>query len=191
MSDLLKYHERARLIFGSSAINGGTQLLVMLCLSDYSDGGIRAVWPSVPTIALRCNVSDRTVRRALRGLQESGILEAEERRGTSTRYLISWPHLSLVGLSISPEGEGESSPGQNGKGADSLTPDTVSGVAMSTLDKTSGRSGHNDRGTPDTVSGSPVILAADRFINGRDDRNNEACARSDGSSLSFLDQVIS
>ena len=105
MSDLLKYHERARLIFGSSAINGGTQLLVMLCLSDYSDGGIRAVWPSVPTIALRCNVSDRTVRRALRGLQESGILEAEERRGTSTRYLISWPHLSLVGLSISPEGQ--------------------------------------------------------------------------------------
>ncbi len=52
--------------------------LILMALSDAADDdGI--CWPSVSTIAKRCNVSTRTVRRGLQSLIETGLLMSEPR----------------------------------------------------------------------------------------------------------------
>jgi DNA-binding transcriptional ArsR family regulator len=67
-----------------------TLKLVLMALADSADDqGV--CWPSVSTLAKKCSVSTRTVRRSLRVLMDSGMLIAEARRrgdgsSTSNRY---------------------------------------------------------------------------------------------------------
>lgn len=67
-----------------------TLKLVLMALADAADDqGV--CWPSVSTLAKKCSVSTRTVRRSLRVLMDSGTLIAEARRrgdgsSTSNRY---------------------------------------------------------------------------------------------------------
>lgn len=52
--------------------------LVLMALADAADeSGI--CWPSVSTVALKCNVSARTVRRSMQVLSADGLLVSEQR----------------------------------------------------------------------------------------------------------------
>lgn len=70
-----------------------TQKFVLLTLVDMADDD-GLCWPSVATIAKRCAVSTRTVRRALRDLIKANVVQCELRlRGdgstTSNRYVLN------------------------------------------------------------------------------------------------------
>ena len=90
-----------------------TLKLVLMALADSADDqGV--CWPSVSTLAKKCSVSTRTVRRSLRGLMDSGMLIAEARRrgdgsSTSNRYRL----LIAGGDNMSPPRDaGVTRPGQ-------------------------------------------------------------------------------
>jgi len=52
--------------------------LVLMALADAADD-CGVCWPSVSTLAAKCNVSGRTVRRVLQTLTTRGLLFAEHR----------------------------------------------------------------------------------------------------------------
>ena len=90
-----------------------TLKLVLMALADSADDqGV--CWPSVSTLAKKCSVSTRTVRRSLRVLMDSGMLIAEARRrgdgsSTSNRYRL----LIAGGDNMSPPRDaGVTRPGQ-------------------------------------------------------------------------------
>lgn len=58
----------------------GNELLVLLSLADWAnDGGF--CWPSVPSIAAKCRLSDRGVRKIISRLCENGLVTRHCRRG--------------------------------------------------------------------------------------------------------------
>jgi hypothetical protein len=79
--------------------------LVLIALADYAhDDGTNA-FPSVPTLARKARVDDRTVQRALRELEEAGELEQAGR----TRSGVTIWRLKPGGGNLSPEGLGNGS----------------------------------------------------------------------------------
>lgn len=105
--------------------------LILMALSDAADDdGI--CWPSVSTIATKCNVSTRTVRRGLQSLIETGLLMSEPRyrndgSNSSNRY-----RLQLGGgdkLSPTPD-SGVRPPGHvcQGPPDNRVTPGTTTGI---------------------------------------------------------------
>jgi len=63
-----------------SSRHGGTELLMMLAIADHADA--RGVaWPSVPTLAKRCRMSDRNANHLLAKLAVSGELEIQRNAG--------------------------------------------------------------------------------------------------------------
>ena len=58
----------------------GAPLLVLLALADYAnESGV--CWPSIMTLALKSRVSERQVRRILRGLERNGEIEVDVNGG--------------------------------------------------------------------------------------------------------------
>lgn len=53
---------------------GGSQLLVLLALADNADDDRRYAWPSVTTLARKTRLSERSVQRALRDLEDAQII---------------------------------------------------------------------------------------------------------------------
>jgi hypothetical protein len=101
-----------------------------MALADAADDhGV--CWPSVSTLARKCSVSTRTVRRSLRVLIDSGMLIAEARRrhdgsSTSNRYRL----LIAGGDNLSaPRDTVVTRPGQVCQGAPDVpvTPGTTAG----------------------------------------------------------------
>lgn len=90
-----------------------TEKMVLLCLCDFASDGGGNCWPSVGTLAARCSTSGRTVQRAIRSLEARGILDTNQRMGTSSTYRITLRH------SVTPD---KMSPLTN----TTQTPDTVS-----------------------------------------------------------------
>lgn len=110
-----------------------TLKLVLMALSDAADDqGV--CWPSVATLAKKCSVSTRTVRRSLRVLTDSGMLIAEARRrgdgsSTSNRYRL----LIAGGDNLSPPRDaGDTRPGQGCQGAPDVpvTPGTTNRIVI-------------------------------------------------------------
>lgn len=66
-----------------------TEKMVLLCLCDFASDGGGNCWPSVNTMAARCSTSGRTVQRAIRSLETRGILDTNQRMGTSSTYRIT------------------------------------------------------------------------------------------------------
>ena len=66
--------------------------LVLLALADQANDEGTHCWPSVATISKRSGQNERTVRRALRSLEGKGHLTCNERRGTSTNYVVHPGH---------------------------------------------------------------------------------------------------
>lgn len=65
-----------------------TAKAVLISLADNAnDHG--ECWPSIPTICLRTCFSERAVHRAIRWLEQSGVLTADRENGRHTRYLIT------------------------------------------------------------------------------------------------------
>lgn len=60
---------------------GGTDRLVLLAIADAADDRGLNAWPSVATIASKCNVSSRTVQRAIYALEELGELRVVKQAG--------------------------------------------------------------------------------------------------------------
>lgn len=64
------------------------QKAVLISIADNAnDDGVG--WPSVPYIAMRTCLSDRSVQNAIRWLISAGILSAQERNGRSTVYTVT------------------------------------------------------------------------------------------------------
>lgn len=66
-----------------------TEKMVLLCLCDYADENGRSCYPAISTLAKRTSKNARTVQRALRWLENSGICNSRGRAGTSTDYTIN------------------------------------------------------------------------------------------------------
>tara|TARA_Y100000004_G_scaffold60201_1_gene67200 strand:- start:1101 stop:1703 length:603 start_codon:yes stop_codon:yes gene_type:complete len=65
-----------------------TTKLILFILSNYADEN-QSCYPSEKHIAKLAGVSDRTVRRSLRYLEDFGLLRIEHQQGTSNRYYLS------------------------------------------------------------------------------------------------------
>jgi len=60
---------------------GGTDRLVLLAIADSADHDGTNAWPSVATIARKCQVSERTVQRSIRSLVDLGELRVQAQAG--------------------------------------------------------------------------------------------------------------
>ena len=65
-----------------------TTKLILFILSNYADER-QSCYPSEKHIAKLAGVSDRTVRRSLRYLEDFGLLRIQHQSGTSNRYFLS------------------------------------------------------------------------------------------------------
>jgi DNA-binding MarR family transcriptional regulator len=63
---------------------GGSQLLVLLALADNADEDRRYAWPSVATLSRKTLLSERSVQRALRDLENDGIIRTVRPGGRVT-----------------------------------------------------------------------------------------------------------
>jgi len=67
-----------------------TEKLVALAIADNAnDAGV--CWPSVPTIARKCDLTEQGVQNRLKSLQKSGWLKVERKPGQSNTYTIHPP----------------------------------------------------------------------------------------------------
>lgn len=71
--------------FAESQAMGG-DFLVLLALADYANEDGLA-WPSVPTLAKKARLSERSVRRALRALESLGEIEVKQYAGVNGTHL--------------------------------------------------------------------------------------------------------
>jgi Helix-turn-helix domain len=68
----------------------GNALRLWCILWVYSGNGTHAAWPSHETLAGDLGVSDRTIRRCLKELEDLGFLTCGSRPGTSCLYVLEW-----------------------------------------------------------------------------------------------------
>jgi hypothetical protein len=68
----------------------GNTLRLWCVLWVYSGNGTHAAWPAQETLAAELGLSDRTVRRCLKELEDLGALTSEMRLGTSNLYTLQW-----------------------------------------------------------------------------------------------------
>lgn len=106
------------------------ELMVLLVLADYAnDEG--ECWPAVGSIAEKARISERSVRRILRNLEESGYIQTHENRGRN------YTNLYQINL-------------------ESLKPDNLAGVENDTKNRTSDAENRTSATVkPDTVSPEP------------------------------------
>ena len=81
------------------SIHGGTELLMLLVLADYSDDDGNS-YPAVASLARKCRMKTRNANYILKALQESGelrVLKNEGPRGTN-RYRIMQASLGIKPL---------------------------------------------------------------------------------------------
>lgn len=75
---------------------------VLICLADYADPD-HCAWPSIGTLASEVQASERTIQRALRSLEEAGLIEVSARTrkdGGATSNAYRFP--ITPGDSVSP-----------------------------------------------------------------------------------------
>jgi DNA-binding transcriptional MocR family regulator len=82
-----------------------TQKLVLLALADHADAGGEC-FPSVPMLAEKCSLSERSVQGALRELERAGYFNRTVRRGQATVYQVidpeKWPVDTPAGFAPHP-----------------------------------------------------------------------------------------
>lgn len=98
-----------------------TSKLVLLALADNAnDAGI--CWPSIPKVAERCSLDERTVYRAIATLEGCGHVTTQARPGKSTVYKVH-PR--------QPDTPDKPSPLTNSQDCQKVTPVTESGTPVS------------------------------------------------------------
>ena len=114
-------------------IPDGVAKLVAMVLADYADPVTGRCWPKVPTLAIQCSQSERTVQRKLKVLEELGVLHVEpntrgDRKGNV--YVLHLPSAEGGGPPRTrrspPSGTGDT--GGGGASAAPATGDTQSPV---------------------------------------------------------------
>ena len=65
----------------------GNERLVLLAIADHANDDQWSCWPSVPKLAAKACVSERTVQRALHALEERGELAIDRGAGPSGTHL--------------------------------------------------------------------------------------------------------
>ena len=136
------YHERSRVIFRAPDLTAN-QRLILLAVSDHLSRNGEACWPSLPRLCEMTALSDRTIQRQLRPLEERGVVTVERSTGLANRYQIAFDRLT----------------------APAPTPDTVTGVPESnTPDTVTGvleDPRHADGGPPTERHPTPVTVTGD------------------------------
>jgi hypothetical protein len=67
----------------------GAPLLVLIMIANHSHSDGSGAWPSIPTLARECRMSERQVKRIISGILEpSGELEVVRSPGRSNEYVI-------------------------------------------------------------------------------------------------------
>jgi hypothetical protein len=66
----------------------GTQLVVLLKLAASSSGKARC-YLHVPDLARACGIKERTLQYVIRKLQKTGVLQVQERKGTSNCFTLN------------------------------------------------------------------------------------------------------
>lgn len=89
--------------------------IILYAFADYADRGGASVWPSLATIAAECEIDERTARRIVRRLEDSGLLRRGDLRGTA-------PHATYSYVLTFVQG-GHSAPG--GRGGAAIPPDPL------------------------------------------------------------------
>lgn len=115
-------------------IPDGVAKLVAMVLADYADPVRGRCWPKIPTLAVQCSQSERTVQRKLKVLEELDVLHVEPNTSGGRKGNVYVLHLRGV-----PRSGLESSDRKSGPGG-SPTGDTI--------DTTEG----DEEGTGDTQS---------------------------------------
>lgn len=102
-------------VFGAPEPKGADRLMLLALADNANDEGL--CWPSVPTLARKCAVRERSAQRTIRRLEEDGFIQTDARRGRSSVY-------RLVGARLTPDvGDTPDAGDTPGKG-DTITPDT-------------------------------------------------------------------
>lgn len=77
---------------------GGSKLLTMLALADFGDDHGERIYPSMDTLALKCRMSERQIRRIVAELVSDGFLTLEQKstggKAKTNRYSINLKTLS-------------------------------------------------------------------------------------------------
>lgn len=64
------------------------QKYVLIALADQANDFGKECWPSIAYLAAKCNLSDRSVQRSLKKLEEDGLISRQARYGRSTYFTI-------------------------------------------------------------------------------------------------------
>jgi hypothetical protein len=144
----------------------GTRLAVLMELAnrvnqDRLDAGYEMeAWPGITWLAEACNVSRRSVRRALSELVGNGEIEEHERRGGkankpgSRTFVITLDHLPPK-PKLPPESRQVAESAGDGNWPDSADALATSGHALATSGQQVGQiRPHNQKGTVRTRNGS-------------------------------------
>lgn len=108
----------------------GTDRLVLLAIADSADDDGTNAWPSEVTLADKCRVSERTVRRSIRALESLGVLVVEPHAGGKpetrrdrrpNRYTVRM----ATGQIDRPDMVREDTGGKNGRTSATVRADTV------------------------------------------------------------------
>lgn len=116
---------------------GGTDRLVLLAIADSADHDGSNAWPSIATIARKCQISERTVQRSIRSLVDLGeIVVVPQGGGTPTMSPDRRPNLYRVTMRSGatdrhPEVDGVTDSAPRG---DSVTPRGVTPVSPNPSD---------------------------------------------------------
>lgn len=94
-----------------------TRKLVYMCLCDHADEKTGIAFPSVKTISQECELSERAVRKSLRGLESLSLISTNQR---GDKHLVSEYKLCIQGGTtcpltrngVPPKGEPRSAKGE-------------------------------------------------------------------------------
>jgi len=105
----------------SMQVGNSNAKIVLLCIAEHvRDGNIQGAttsgWPAISKIASRCEISERSVQRAIRYLEDKGLIEAESRKRedgstTSNNYRLLFDVKSLKNKAGLSDGVGRQSVG--------------------------------------------------------------------------------
>lgn len=96
-----------------------TEKMVLLCLCDHAnDEGL--CWPSMARMAIKCSVTDRSVRRAIKSLTKKSVITVSSAPGKTNHFVIDPGHC------VTPDRESPRTQSPKPRTQSPRTPDTVS-----------------------------------------------------------------
>ncbi len=111
----------------SAEMDSPTDKLVLLALADHAADDGSSVYPSVKHLSLKCDMSERTVQRYLRRLEQADLIRVEKKssRYAPTRYQLN---LAAIRARIPAEDRGDKrvTP-EPARGDSGVTPEAVRG----------------------------------------------------------------